>query len=74
VGPLALPAKREMAARVDKRVSQLTASVPNARRPVRSMSGGQRQAVAMVRAVAWGSGLLIMADPSHGRSGGAGAH
>ena len=31
---------------------------------MRSMSGGQRQAVAIARAVAWGSELVIMYEPT----------
>lgn len=64
IGPLALLAKREMASRADDMVGRLTVNVPDARRTVRSMSGGQRQAVAIARAVAWGSELVIMDEPT----------
>lgn len=56
--------KREMIAKSDDMVRRLTMNVPDARRTVRSMSGGQRQAVAIARAVAWGSELVVMDEPT----------
>lgn len=44
--------------------SRLTVNVPDARRTVRSTYGGQCQAVAIARAVAWGSELVIMDEPT----------
>lgn len=38
--------------------------VPDIDRPVRSMSGGQRQATAIVRTVFWGKRLLILDEPT----------
>lgn len=61
-GPLL--AKREMIAQSDKLIRALTVNVPDARRTVRSMSGGQRQAVAIARAVAWGSAFVVMDEPT----------
>lgn len=63
-GPLALTRRNEMIERSDEMIRRLTVNVPDARRTVRSMSGGQRQAVAIARAVAWGSTLVIMDEPT----------
>jgi ABC-type sugar transport system ATPase subunit len=38
--------------------------VPDIDRPVRAMSGGQRQATAIVRTVFWGKRLLILDEPT----------
>lgn len=64
IGPLSLLRKRKMADRSDVMVRALTVNVPDVQRTVRSMSGGQRQAVAIARAVAWGSELVIMDEPT----------
>ena len=64
VGPFSLLRKKDMAARADTMVRALTVNTPDVQRTVRSMSGGQRQAVAIARAVAWGSELVIMDEPT----------
>jgi ABC-type sugar transport system ATPase subunit len=56
--------KQTMIARAEAMVRQLTVNVPSVKRTVRSMSGEQRQAVAIARAVAWGSDLVIMDEPT----------
>lgn len=63
-GPFKFLNKSAMIAQSDTLVRGLTVNVPDARRTVRSMSGGQRQAVAIARAVAWGSDLVIMDEPT----------
>lgn len=63
-GPFAYLKRAAMIKESDDLVRRLTVNVPNARRTVRSMSGGQRQAVAIARAVAWGSELVIMDEPT----------
>jgi ABC-type sugar transport system ATPase subunit len=45
-------------------LSQLHIKIPAPTMPVRSMSGGQRQAVAIGRAVTWGRKLLILDEPT----------
>lgn len=51
-----------------KRASEITAefgiNIPSLRSSVRHLSGGQRQAVAIGRAVGWGSKLVIMDEPT----------
>jgi simple sugar transport system ATP-binding protein len=43
---------------------QLDIRIPRLARPIRQMSGGQRQAVAIARAVYWNARLMIMDEPT----------
>ncbi len=43
---------------------QLSARIPSVRIPVASLSGGQRQTVAIARAVLWNSKLVILDEPT----------
>ena len=52
---------REQTARV---LEQLDIHIPDLRRPVGELSGGQRQAVAVARAVYWQARLVIMDEPT----------
>jgi ABC-type sugar transport system ATPase subunit len=45
-------------------LAELTVALPSVRTPVRFLSGGQRQAVAIARAVHQGGQLLIMDEPT----------
>jgi D-xylose transport system ATP-binding protein len=45
-------------------VRELSATIPSLDRPVGSLSGGQRQAVAVSRAVLWGSRLVLLDEPT----------
>jgi len=45
-------------------LDQLDIHIPNLNRPIRQMSGGQRQAVAIARAVYWNAHLMIMDEPT----------
>jgi len=45
-------------------LTRLGADVPSLRRPVAGLSGGQRQAVAVGRALLWGSRLVILDEPT----------
>ena len=45
-------------------LGQLDIQIPNLRRPIRQMSGGQRQAVSIARAVYWNARLMIMDEPT----------
>ena len=45
-------------------LSQLDIRIPGLTRPIRQMSGGQRQAIAIARAVYWNAQLLIMDEPT----------
>ena len=45
-------------------LNQLDIRIPGLARPIRQMSGGQRQAVAIARAVYWNARLMIMDEPT----------
>lgn len=45
-------------------LEQLDIQIPNLKRPIRQLSGGQRQAVAIARAVYWNAHLMIMDEPT----------
>ena len=45
-------------------LDQLDIRIPDMRNPIRLMSGGQRQAVAIARAVYWKARLMIMDEPT----------
>lgn len=45
-------------------LDQLDIRIPDLRKPIRQMSGGQRQAVAIARAVYWNARLMIMDEPT----------
>lgn len=47
-----------------KVLQKLDIRIPDLRRPIRQMSGGQRQAVAIARAVYWNAKLMIMDEPT----------
>ena len=57
IGSACLPKPRRMLDRLDIRIPRLA-------RPMRQMSGGQRQAVAIARAVYWNARLMIMDEPT----------
>ncbi len=48
----------------EKALEKLHIEIPNLQRPMRQMSGGQRQAVAIARAVYWNARLMIMDEPT----------
>jgi simple sugar transport system ATP-binding protein len=63
-GAVPLLNRREMRKRAASLLHDLDVDVPSVRARVRRLSGGQRQAVAISRAVAWGSRLVIMDEPT----------
>jgi ABC-type sugar transport system ATPase subunit len=56
--------RRRMLAESRRILDQLDIRIPGLARPIRQMSGGQRQAVAIARAVYWNAQLLIMDEPT----------
>jgi D-xylose transport system ATP-binding protein len=56
--------KRAMAARARDMLSGLQINIPSVNARVRRLSGGQRQAVAISRAVGWNAKLTIMDEPT----------
>lgn len=45
-------------------LDSLHINIPSVRRPIERLSGGQRQAIAVGRAVAWGQRIVLMDEPS----------
>jgi D-xylose transport system ATP-binding protein len=64
LGPLRRLSEPEMERRAREALSSLGVVLPSLRRPVSTFSGGQRQAVAVSRAVLWGSRLVLLDEPT----------
>jgi len=65
-GPRALHIldKRRMASDGREMLSRLSRNMPLIDAPTSQLSGGQRQAIAIARAAAWGSNVIIMDEPT----------
>jgi len=55
---------RQMHRRAKDILDSLRINIPSVRTPIERLSGGQRQAVAVGRAVAWGQRIVLMDEPS----------
>jgi len=64
LGRLALLDTRAMAREWDARLTRLEVRIPGAQHDVGVLSGGQRQAIAVLRAVAFASRLVILDEPT----------
>lgn len=64
LGWLGLLDKRRMYDEAEAILERLSIRVPSVRMPVSTLSGGQRQAVAVGRAVAWGRHIVLMDEPA----------
>ncbi len=64
LGRLGFLDKREMRGQVAGRLDQLKVSIKSVAQIVSELSGGQRQAVSIVRAASWGRKLVIMDEPT----------
>jgi D-xylose transport system ATP-binding protein len=64
LGRLALLDHRAMAAEWEARLDRLQVRIPGADREVGVLSGGQRQAIAVLRAVAFASRVVILDEPT----------
>ena len=64
LGALGVLNHSRMDAEAAAEVDRLHIRVPSARHKCGELSGGQRQAVAVARAVTWGSKLIIMDEPT----------
>mgnify|MGYP001358678704 CR=1 FL=1 len=63
-GPLSWLNKSGMQQRSSELLEQTGIKIPDLSQPVASMSGGQRQCVAISRAASWGSKLIVMDEPT----------
>jgi ABC-type sugar transport system ATPase subunit len=62
-GPIRITDVGQMRRQTAKALDDLNVKIPSMRQEVRRLSGGQRQGVAIGRAVHWGSRVLIMDEP-----------
>ena len=56
--------RRRMYAESSEILERLSIAVPSVKQPVDKLSGGQRQAVAVGRAVAWGHHIVVLDEPA----------
>ena len=64
VGPFRFLDKRRMAAEARGYLARLAVTIEDMDRPVEKLSGGQRQAVAISRALRWNAEIIIMDEPT----------
>lgn len=62
--PLGWLSNRRMRLEAKEILDRLRINIPSVRYPIEQLSGGQRQAVAVGRAVAWGNRIVVMDEPS----------
>ena len=63
-GPLRWLHRKAMREQARTMVGALAVNVPSVDARVNGLSGGQRQAVALARAAGWGSGIVILDEPT----------
>ncbi|MHB1710838.1 MAG: ATP-binding cassette domain-containing protein [Acidimicrobiales bacterium] len=63
-GPFRVVDKRAMQSQAKEIIAGFGVNIPTVRAHVRALSGGQRQAVAIGRAVGWGHRLIVMDEPT----------
>jgi ABC-type sugar transport system ATPase subunit len=64
VGILPAVDRHRMLAESRQILTQLDIRIPGLTRPIRQLSGGQRQAVAIARAIYWNARVMIMDEPT----------
>ena len=63
-GPFSILDKKAMREETMKALQRTAVKIPNLNSPIRSMSGGQRQCVAIARTATFASKLIIMDEPT----------
>lgn len=63
-GLLSVLASKKMRQRSEEMLGEVGIKVQNIKSAVHNLSGGQRQGIAIARAVGWGSSLVIMDEPT----------
>jgi simple sugar transport system ATP-binding protein len=61
---LAVISRREMGRRTEAALGELSINLPSVRASVADLSGGQKQALAVARAVMWSSAGILMDEPT----------
>src|SRR5215831_5948328 len=56
--------KKAMRRRAEQELQRLKIGIQSVDQPVLGLSGGQRQAIAVARAIAWGTRIVIMDEPT----------
>ncbi|MBI4924104.1 MAG: sugar ABC transporter ATP-binding protein, partial [Devosia nanyangense] len=64
LGPFSWLDRKQMRNRTLEALKATAVKIPNVDNPIRNMSGGQRQCVAIARAAAFASKLVIMDEPT----------
>jgi simple sugar transport system ATP-binding protein len=64
LGRFGVMARKRMAGQADEALRQLGIKLPSVYVPVRDLSGGQRQAVAIARAVMWARTAVLLDEPT----------
>jgi fructose transport system ATP-binding protein len=64
LGPFSVLDRKAMKERTMRALETTAVKIPNVDNPIRNMSGGQRQCVAIARAAAFASKLIIMDEPT----------
>ena len=64
IGPLRVLKRKAMREKATELMSELAVNVPPVTRPVKRLSGGQRQVVAIARGVMWAKGMIILDEPT----------
>jgi fructose transport system ATP-binding protein len=64
LGPFSIMDRRAMRAATQEALKRTAVRIPNILNPIRNMSGGQRQCVAIARSATFASKLIIMDEPT----------